>query len=686
MRRNPRYDVLFDPVRIGPVTTRNRFYQVPHASSTGQELPNIRAGLRSIRAEGGWGVVCTGYCSIHPSSDDAPHRYSRLWDDEDIRNLSVMTDAVHKHGALAGVELYYGSSNVRNIYTREISLSPSGVPINTTRGDLLLHSRAMDKSEIRALRGWQIDADKRAKNAGFDIIYIYCGMRFGPYQFLSQHTNHRSDEYGGSIENRVRLLREMIEDTKNAVGDSCAVAVRFSTDELMGPLGMQWEDEGMAVLELVGELPDLWDLKTFGFEDSSNSRYSDEGYQEPYVVHAKKITSKPIVGVGRFTSPDSMVSQVSRGVLDLIGAARPSIADPFLPNKIDTGREDEIRECIGCNICYSCFHEAVPIRCTQNPTMGEEWRRGWHPERIDQKISDDSVLVVGAGPAGMEAARALGQRGYSVILAEMGKELGGRLLTEARLPGLSSWIRVRDWRLDQINRLPNVEIYLDSRLDENHILEFGFPRVVLATGASWSAGLADQRDVSLPIESAVNILTPDDILGGFQSSGTILVYDYDHYYMASCLAEQLAMDGLSVIYVTPADRVSSWSVFTHDQWYAQKKLLELGCRVLTGHYISAFDGDAVTTECKYTAHVDAISVDHLLVVGARTPNLGLYEQLLTRSGEFKDAGVDSLARIGDCDVPGAVVHAVYSGHRFAREFDEESHSDQIHAVERAQLF
>ena len=340
MARNPRYTILFEPVQIGPVTTRNRFFQVPHASSTGHELPNIRAGLRSIRAEGGWGVVCTGYCSIHPSSDDAPHRYSRLWDDKDVRNLSLMTDAVHQHGALAGVELYYGSSHVRNLYTRETVLSPSGVPINTSSGTPLLHSRAMDKNDIRSLRGWQVDAAKRARNAGFDIIYIYCGMRFGPYQFLSRHTNRRSDEYGGSLENRVRLLREMIEDTKDAVGDSCAVAVRFSTDELMGPLGMQWEDEGMAVLELVGELPDLWDLKTFGESDSSNSRYSEEGYQEPYVTHAKTLTSKPVVGVGRFTSPDSMVSQVSRGVLDLIGAARPSIADPCLPNKIESGRED----------------------------------------------------------------------------------------------------------------------------------------------------------------------------------------------------------------------------------------------------------------------------------------------------------------------------------------------------------
>ncbi len=133
-----------------------------------------------------------------------------------------------------------------------------------------------------------------------------------------------------------------------------------------------------------------------------------------------------------------MVHQVKSGILDLIGAARPSIADPFLPRKIETGDLEDIRECIGCNICVSGDFTMSPIRCTQNPTMGEEFRRGWHPERIRPKTSDSHVLVVGAGPAGLEAARALGNRGYTVSLAESSRALGGRVEREAKLPGLSA--------------------------------------------------------------------------------------------------------------------------------------------------------------------------------------------------------------------------------------------------------
>ena len=180
-----------------------------------------------------------------------------------------------------------------------------------------------------------------------------------------------------------------------------------------------------------------------------------------------------------------MVRMIKQGIIDLIGCARPSIADPFLPNKIDQGREDEIRECIGCNICFSGDQVSNPIRCTQNPTMGEEWRRGWHPERIPPKASDRTVLIVGGGPAGLEAAVALGRRGYEVTLAEAGTQLGGRVLRESALPGLAEWSRVADWRIGQLNKLPNVEVFLDSELDAAQILEFGADRVALATGSKW---------------------------------------------------------------------------------------------------------------------------------------------------------------------------------------------------------
>jgi dimethylamine/trimethylamine dehydrogenase len=249
----------------------------------------------------------------------------------------------------------------------------------------------------------------RAKRAGFDIVYVYAGHGYLPFQFLSRLSNRRTDEYGGSLENRARLLKELIEDTKEAVGDSCGIAVRLAVDELLGPDGVTCDGDGRAAVELLAEMPDIWDVNVGDFRnDAPTSRFAPEAAQEQYVAFVKQVTTKPVVGVGRFTSPDTMVSQIRRGVLDMIGAARPSSADPFLPRKIQEGRTDDIRECIGCNICISFNGNGVPMRCTQNPTVGEEWRRGWHPERIATKSSEAKILIVGGGPAGMECARALG--------------------------------------------------------------------------------------------------------------------------------------------------------------------------------------------------------------------------------------------------------------------------------------
>ena len=271
---------------------------------------------------------------------------------------------------------------------------------------------------------------------------------------------------------------------KEAVGRACAVAVRFSSDALLELPGEELPSEAHEVIALLADVPDLWDVKSADWTvETASARFSEEGAQEPWTSFVKPLTTKPVVGVGRFTSPDEMVSQVRRGALDLIGAARPSIADPFLPRKIDEGREDEIRECIGCNICVSSYHDGVPVRCTQNPTMGEEWRRGWHPERIPPGDPETRVLVVGAGPAGLECTRALGQRGFKVTLAEAGEELGGRVTIEATLPGLSTWARVRDYRTHLIQTMANVDVYRGSPLTARDVLDFGCDHAVIATGA-----------------------------------------------------------------------------------------------------------------------------------------------------------------------------------------------------------
>jgi dimethylamine/trimethylamine dehydrogenase len=669
MPRDPRYDVLFEPVRIGPVTAKNRFYQVPHCTGLGWLRPHMLAAIRGMKAEGGWGVVCTEYCSIHPASDDLPFPYASLWDEADIKAHALMTEKVHKHGALAGVDLWIGGSRSANLFTREVAMDVDSMP---NRAGDPYQTKAMDKVDIRNLRRWHRDAALRAKAAGFDIVYIYATHGYLLSNFLSPKTNTRTDEYGGSMENRIRLVREIIEDTKEAVGDTCAVAVRFSVDEGGGGDGIPVQTERREMFESLAELPDLWDINIEDYSyEMGESRFVKEGALEPFMAFVKSVTSKPVVTVGRFTSPDTMVSQVRRGIVDFIGAARPSIADPFLPNKIDEGRVEDIRECIGCNVCYAGDGKSVPIRCTQNPTMGEEWRRSWHPEKIATRGSESKILIVGAGPAGLEAARALGQRGYSVTLAEASRELGGRVSKESQLPGLTEWARVRDYRVQQIKRMANVEIYYESELSAEDVLAVEAEHVVMATGATWRrdgfgrfhvAGITD-------LGPEERVFTPDDIMAGRLLEGRVLLFDDDHYYMGAVLAERICAEGMPVTLVTPSDRVAAWSAYTAGQVRTQRRLLELGVDIVTTHALSAFDGREAVLICAYTGRTRRVAADAIVMVTARLPNDGLYRAVSKRQAEGAKGAPRSLRRIGDCEAPAIIAAAVFSGHRYARELD-----------------
>ena len=679
MSRNSRYDILFEPVKIGPVTAPNRFYCTPHALGTGNQMPHTRAAMRAARAEGGWGVVNTGYCSIHPSSDDTPLANCRMWDDEDIKVHALMVDAVHRHGALAGVELWHGGSGTGNRYSRQPLISASGVSGDTTYPGWinLTRSRPMDKQDIRNFRRWHVDAAKRSKSAGFDIIYIYAGMNFGPYQFLLPWQNKRTDEYGGSIQNRVRLTREIIEDMKDAVGDTCAVALRFSTDELLKIPSESCESEAHEIISMLSEVPDLWDVKSSSWTaETVSARFSEQGAQEPINSFVKPLTSRPVVGVGRFTSPDAMVSQIKRGILDLIGAARPSIADPFLPNKINEGREDEIRECIGCNICVSGYHDCVPVRCTQNPTMGEEWRRGWHPERIPPGDPDKGVLIVGAGPAGLECARALGQRGFAVTLTDAREELGGRVTLESGLPGLATWARVRDYRANLIQAMGNVDIYRGSPVSAQDVIEFGCENVVIATGASWTREILSSNGRPANAIEGATTFTPDDILAGAEPEGPIVIFDYDHYYMGSCLAELLRKRDHEVTIVTTASTVSAWTFMNNEIGNIRSRMIELGINTLFESYLTDFSAGMATFDNIHAGGgVNSLECQSLVVVGARKSNDNLYQELVSDADRMNDAGISTVRSIGDCRAPGAIVHAVYSGHECARTIDSDESAE-----------
>ena len=672
MARNPRYDVLFEPVRIGPVTARNRFYAVPHAAGMTNAMPHMRAAFRGTKAEGGWGVVCTGYVSIEPGSDDSPLPFATLWDDEDVRSHALMTEAVHSHGALAGIELWHGGGSVMNRTSRLPTMSPSGTSWMATHVNFMGNQRprVMDARDIRLLLDSQAAAARRARQAGFDIVYVYAGMGYLPYEFLLPEWNLRTDAYGGSVANRVRIVRELLEVTHEAVGGQCAVALRISLEELRARASENAPSEAHEVVALLAEVPDLWDVKLDSSPtDCPPSRFAPEGSHEPVIDFVKTITSKPVVGVGRFTSPDTMVGQIRRGVLDLIGAARPSIADPFLPDKIGTGREQDIRECIGCNICISSWHDGVPVRCTQNPTAGEEWRRGWHPERIAPAAAPAAVLIVGAGPAGLECALSLGRRGYEVTLAEGADEIGGRLRFETRLPGLNGWGRVLDWRRGQLERLTNVSIYRGNLLAAADILELQPAHVVIATGARWARLLYSPLEIPVGELARPGVLTPDDIAAGARLRSPVVVYDFDNYYMGSVLAEHLAKGGHSVTYVTPAGHASAWGIMSNEQPQVHRALFSAGIALHTLSRVTAFENDTVTLANQFTGSATSLECATLVIVGTRFANDALYTELMAREGEFADAAIRSVTRIGDALAPGALVHAIYSGHRYARELD-----------------
>jgi len=312
-------------------------------------------------------------------------------------------------------------------------------------------------------------------------------------------------------------------------------------------------------------------------------------------------------------------------------------------------------------MCRAANNEGVSLRCTQNPTMGEEWRRGWHPERIATYAKRETALVVGAGPAGLEAALTLARRGLEVTLAEGRRALGGRVAHEATLPGLATWGRVRDWRTTMLSKQPNVQIFRESVMGPQDILDLNLDHLVLATGARWrrdGVGVLGMEPRSFPLA-----LTPDDVFAGARITGPVVIFDDEHYSMGGALAEKLAHEGHAVTLVTPYPQVSGWTASTDEQGFVQERLMGLGVGLLSQHSLAEQGAGIARATCTTTGKTREMACETLILVTGRLAVEDLWLALKDRP---------NTVRVGDCLAPSTRQHCQLPAKRLAAYFSNRS--------------
>ena len=404
---------------------------------------------------------------------------------------------------------------------------------------------------------------------------------------------------------------------KEGVGADCAVGTRYSVDTLHGPEGFDLE-QGVRFVELVEArgLCDLWDVKVSDYNgwgnDSGPSRFFKAHNQGWAAGAVKAVASVPVVQVGRFTSPDDMADAIGNGECDMIGGARPSIADPFLPKKIEEGRNEDIRECIGCNICVSRFWLGAPMACTQNATAMEEYRRGWHPENFDKVPDPGSVLVVGGGPAGLECTRVLGMRGYDVHLREADSELGGNIKNVMRYPGLAEWGRIVSYRQIQIDKLKTVEVHTGvGEMSADDVLSYGADKVVIAVGAHWrDDGLSGVTHAAIAGADASQpqICTPEQVMAGKETGERVVVIDSDGYFTGIGMAELMADQGKQVTMLTDKPAASYYTEYTLEGDNVQRMLVEKNITVLGNHWVERIEAGNQTKVVAFNVYRDGYKI------------------------------------------------------------------------------
>jgi mycofactocin system FadH/OYE family oxidoreductase 2 len=646
------YRYLWTPLALGPVTVRNRIVFAAHLTNYARDgrATEQHAAYYAARAAGGTGLIVTEEHSTHPTDwpyEKLIHGFHR----DVIPGYLRITEAVHRYRVPIFAQINHNGGQASSMYTRLPVWAPSPV------ADPLFREvpKAVTTAEIDEIVSGYATVAEHCAEGGFDGIELQCSHSSIVRGFLSPATNRRTDGYGGPLENRARLLLEIVTAVRRVIGSRLALGVRLCGDELIE--GGTTIDEAVAVARMVESGGQVDYVNTsIGVATATlfmieASMHVPPGYALFIPSAIRKAVDLPVVGVGRFKDPLQAERALAEGHCDLVGVVRGQIADADFAAKARAGASEEIRLCLSCNQeCVGRMGLNRWLGCIENPHTGQELRsfRGNRPVRADSRGQKRVVLVVGAGPGGLQAAIAAARAGHQVTVVERDDAPGGQVRLAARVPNRAE---LGDMIRNQVNECRRYGVTIECAVEAtiDAITARRPDHVIVATGAvpqrPWwvAAGVANVCDVR------------DVLTGAAEPTGSIVVIDEIGFHHATSVAELLADRGHEVEIVTPGMVVGQDLGITLDmeQWWMRasaKAIVQSTDLVPMG-----FDGTTLTLLQHQLGVETTRTPDWVVLAVPGTPVDGLYHEL-------RAAG-RSVTRVGDCVAPRRAHAAVVEGER-----------------------